>query len=187
MGSLIKGDWKKETELRQMLLNNLTWLHLENAKVFDKDMTFDKLHQEIEQSYIKHHAFDWHNHEYSSGAYGKFGPGQFSNLYSALICPTADSRFHFVGEAVSAHHGWIVGALDSAHRAVINFLRRFNLKDAEDRLAKIDWLGNPPDELDKETAVKQVILGQVLPKRRMEARVDIENGKNADAVADGGK
>ena len=66
-------------------------------------------------------------------------------------------------------------------------MRRFNLKDAEDRLAKIDWLGNPPDELDKETAVKQVILGQVLPKRRMEARVDIENGKNADAVADGGK
>lgn len=63
-------------------------------------------------------------------------------------------------------------------------MRRFNLKDAEDRLAKIDWLGSPPDELDEETAVKQVILGQVLPKRRMEARVDIENGKKVDA---GGK
>ena len=121
-----------------------------------------------------------------TGAYGKFGPGQFSNLYSALLCPTADSRFHFVGEAVSAHHGWIVGALDSAHRAVINFLRRFDLKEAEDKLAKIAWLGSPPDELDKETAVKQVILGQVVPEKRMEARVAIENGKRADSVADGG-
>ena len=68
---------------------------------------------------------------------------------------------------------------------MINFLRRFDLKEAEDQLAKIAWLGSPPDELDKETAVKQVILGQVVPEKRMEARVAIENGKRADSVADG--
>jgi hypothetical protein len=56
MGSLIKGDWKIETELRQTLINNLTWLHLEHAKAFDSNMTFDKLHQEIDDSYIQHHV-----------------------------------------------------------------------------------------------------------------------------------
>ncbi len=32
IGSLMKGDWKEETELKELLLNNLTWLHLEHAK-----------------------------------------------------------------------------------------------------------------------------------------------------------
>ncbi|KAK4692741.1 hypothetical protein P7C71_g4523, partial [Lecanoromycetidae sp. Uapishka_2] len=140
-------------------------------------MDFDELYQIINDSYLEHHAFDWHNHEYSSGAYGKFGPGQFSNLYTALTCPTADSRFHFVGEAVSAHHGWIVGALDSAHQAVINFLRRFNLKYYEDKLASIKWLQPIPDEIAKETAIKKVVLGLMDPDERLKARSAVEKEK----------
>lgn len=177
MGSLMKGDWRKETELKQTLINNLTWLHLEHAKEKDPATTFDTLYEKINNSYMEHHAFDWHNHEFSSGAYGKFGPGQFSNLYGALTCCTADSRFHFVGEAVSAHHGWIVGALDSAHQAVINFLRRFNLKEYEDKLAKIDWLKPIPDEIDKETAIKKVVLGLMDPLERQKARSAVEKEK----------
>lgn len=177
IGSLMKGDWEKETELKEMLLNNLTWLHLEHAKRKDPTATFNTLYAKLNKSYIKHHAFDWHNHEFSSGAYGKFGPGQFSNLYCALSCPTADSRFHFVGEAVSAHHGWIVGALDSAHQAVINFLRRFNLREYEDKLRKIDWLQPEPDEIDKETAVMKVILGLMKPDTRLEVRAGAEKEK----------
>ena len=177
IGSLMKGNWEDETELKEMLLNNLTWLHLEHAKKEDPNVTFDDLYTKLSKSYIKHHAFDWHNHEFSSGAYGKFGPGQFSNLYCALSCPTADSRFHFVGEAVSAHHGWIVGALDSAHQAVINFLRRFNLKKYEDKLKTIDWLKPEPDEIDKETAIMKVILGLMKPETRLEVRAGAEKEK----------
>ena len=52
----MKGDPKKETELVQMLMNNLTWLHLENAKLKDSKMTFEKLHKEINNAYITHHV-----------------------------------------------------------------------------------------------------------------------------------
>ena len=177
IGSLMKGDWKKETELKELLLKNLTWLHLEHERKQYPDATFESLYEKLNKSYIEHHAFDWHNHEFSSGAYGKFGPGQFSNLYCALSCPTADSRFHFVGEAVSAHHGWIVGALDSAHQAVINFLRRFNLKEHEDKLRKIQWLQPEPDEIDKQTAVMKVVLGLMKPDTRLEVRAGAEKEK----------
>lgn len=177
IGSLIKGDWKKDTELKELLLNNLTWLHLEHARAQTPGLKFEDLYRKLSESYMEHHAFDWHNHEFSSGAYGKFGPGQFSNLYPALSCPTADSRFHFVGEAVSAHHGWIVGALDSAHQAVINFLRRFNLKEYEDKLRDIAWLKPEPDEIDKETAVMKVILGLMKPDTRLEVRAGAEKEK----------
>ena len=129
-------------------------------------------------------SFDWHNSPFTSGAYGKFGPGQFQNLYPALSCPTADDRFFFVGEAVSAHHGWIVGALDSAHMAVIRFLESFGLFDQyENRVANpkhddyIKWLGPLPDELSMETVEKQVKLGQLLPEDRMKARVAVEQAK----------
>ena len=177
IGSLMNGDWKQELELKDMLLNNLTWLHLEHKQQKFHDATFDSLYSELAESYIEHHAFDWHNDPFTSGAYGKFGPGQFSTIYSALNCPTADSRFHFVGEAVSAHHGWIVGALDSAHQAVINFLRRFNLVTYEEKLKKISWLGGEPDEIDKETAVMKVVLGLMKPETRLEARAGVEREK----------
>ena len=48
----MKGDPTKEVELREMLFNNLTWLHLENAKQIVKDMTFDELYDEIAKAYI---------------------------------------------------------------------------------------------------------------------------------------
>jgi len=73
--------------------------------------------------------------------------------------------------------GWIVGALDSAHQAVINFLRRFNLKEYEDKLGKLRWLGKVPDEIDRETSIKKVVLGQVVPEDRLKARSAVEQGK----------
>lgn len=48
----------------------------------------------------------------------------------------ADSRFHIVGEAASAHHAWIVGALDSALRGVWMFLERFRLYDMQTHLVE---------------------------------------------------
>ena len=177
IGSLMKGDWRKETELKETLLNNLTWLHLEHFQKKNTNWNFDTLNKHLSELYEEHHAFDWHNHEFSSGAYAKYGPGQFSNLYPALTSPTAGSRFHFAGEAASAHHGWIVGALDSAHQAVINFLRRFKLKKYEDELKEIPWLRPEPDEIDKETALMKVILGLMKPDTRLEVRAGAEKEK----------
>ncbi|OAX30569.1 hypothetical protein K503DRAFT_788363, partial [Rhizopogon vinicolor AM-OR11-026] len=79
--------------------------------------------------YITHHAFDWSHNPFSSGSYALFGPGQFSHLYPYLVRPAADGRLHFAGEASSAHHSWIVGALESAQRAVILSLLRFGRRD----------------------------------------------------------
>lgn len=203
----MRGKPEDENELREMLFNNLTWLHLENAKLHNEKIDFDTLHDEIANSYISHHvsllcfncmslhlsnlfqAFGWHNEPFTSGAYGKFAPGQFQNLYPALSCPTADDRFFFVGEAVSAHHGWIVGALDSAHMAVIRFLKSFGLFDEyEDKIAKpdnadyISWLGPLPDEMSMDTIEKQVRLGQFQPGERMAARVAVEKAKTGAEV-----
>ncbi|KAL8819318.1 MAG: hypothetical protein Q9191_007760 [Dirinaria sp. TL-2023a] len=190
---MVKGEPEKEIELKEMLIHNLTWLHLENAKAWakdhDKKMDFDILHDEIANSYITHHAFNWHDDPFTSGAYAKFAPGQFQNLYPALSCPTADDRFFFVGEAVSAHHGWIVGALDSAHMAVIRFLKSFGLfEEFGHRVADpnnedyIQWLGPLPDEYSPETVEKQVSLGQLQPDERMAARVAVEKAKTGAEV-----
>lgn len=43
-----------------------------------------------------------------------------------------------VGEASSAHHAWIVGALDSAYCAVAKFLLRYEVWDAFFKLER-DW------------------------------------------------
>lgn len=135
-------------------------------------------------------AFDWHNYEWTSGAYGKFGPGQFSQVYTSLSCPVADSRFHFVGEGVSEHHGWIVGALDSAQQAVLNFLRRFGLFEYERKLKEeIPWARLMPEGMDEETSVLKVVLGLLEPDRRLKARAAVEKGKmeNVEVKAEGVK
>jgi len=60
MGSLMKGDWEKEIELKQMLIKNLALTHLENARKYDSSITYEKLHDEINKSYIKHHVSTIH-------------------------------------------------------------------------------------------------------------------------------
>ncbi len=60
MGSLMKGDWEKEIELKQMLIKNLALPHLENASSYDSSMAYGKLHDEINKSYIKHHVSTTH-------------------------------------------------------------------------------------------------------------------------------
>lgn len=56
----MKDKPEDEIELKEMLLNNLTWLHLENAIAWaakkGKKMDFDTLHEEIASSYLEHHV-----------------------------------------------------------------------------------------------------------------------------------
>lgn len=106
-----------EEELVELILQNLARLHAGK-------MTYVKLKAAFTGVY---HAWSWSNDPFTAGAFAFFGPGQFSNLYPYLTRPAADSKFHIVGEAASAHHAWIVGSLDSAYGAVLKFLYRYRL------------------------------------------------------------
>lgn len=63
----------------------------------------------------------WDNHA-NGGAFALFAPGQFKTLYPTLLTPEFNGCLNFAGECCSVHHGWIVGALDSAYNAVRNIL-----------------------------------------------------------------
>lgn len=65
----------------------------------------------------------WDEHA-GGGAFALFNPGQFKNLYPTLLTPEFDGCLNFAGECNSVHHGWIVGALDSAYNAVLNILQQ---------------------------------------------------------------
>ena len=76
----------------------------------------------LRSQFVDAHEFSWYNSEFSVGAFAIFTPGQFSSLMPALLSPTADGRMHFAGEALSSGHAWIIGALNSAYRAVVEIL-----------------------------------------------------------------
>lgn len=140
MGSLVNNNSNgqqpaDEDELVELILRNLARLHAQH-------MTYDQIKGAFAGV---HHAYSWSQDPTTAGAFALFGPGQFSNLYPYLARPAADSKFHIVGEAASAHHAWIVGALDSAVAAMHRFLFRFQLHDAIEAL-KEQW--GQPEELE---------------------------------------
>ncbi len=71
------------------------------------------------------------------GAFALFSPGQFKNIYPRLLTPEFDGCLNFAGECCSVHHGWIVGALDSAYNAVHNILAHSGATDKIKQLEKI--------------------------------------------------
>ncbi|KAK4640491.1 LOW QUALITY PROTEIN: hypothetical protein QC761_0092530 [Podospora bellae-mahoneyi] len=62
--------------------------------------------------YITHHAWAWSHDPCTCGAFALFGPGRFQNIY-----PKFQELL-----AISAHHAWISGALDSVLFSVTKFL-----------------------------------------------------------------
>ncbi|MCJ1393282.1 hypothetical protein MMC18_006154 [Xylographa bjoerkii] len=137
IASLIRDTTPEgEEELLELLMQDLARLH---SRKID--------YESIKKAYLTHHSFDWYKDPYTSGAFALFGPGQFENLYPFLQCPTADGKFHIVGEASSAHHAWISGALDSAARAVYYFLKKYNLTEYMEKLNH-NW-GPIPDVDDE--------------------------------------
>ncbi|WP_298421286.1 FAD-dependent oxidoreductase [uncultured Kordia sp.] len=67
----------------------------------------------------------WDQHA-GGGAFALFNPGQFKNLYPTLLTPEFKGVLNIAGECCSVHHGWIVGALDSAYNSVNNILEKMN-------------------------------------------------------------
>ena len=105
-----------EEELKTLLIHNLAKLH---SKTNDQE-GYNKIHQIISDAYETHHAYDWYADPGTTGAFAYFGPGQFRNLYPWIT--GCNGKHIIIGEAASAHHAWVVGALDSAVRGVYQFL-----------------------------------------------------------------
>ncbi|KAG1898907.1 uncharacterized protein F5891DRAFT_1190404 [Suillus fuscotomentosus] len=110
LGALINtGQIEYEEQLKELVLRNL-------AEVHNVDYSF------LLDQYVDMHAWNWGDNPLTAGAFASFGPGDFCDLYTALTVPNANKRLHFAGEAISTRHAWIVGALDSAWRAVYEYL-----------------------------------------------------------------
>lgn len=118
--------------LVEVLLRDLAELH---------GVTYDFLKGE----FLGYHAYDWYDSAYSNGAFAIFAPGQFSSAMPWLMRPAADGHMHFAGEALSSGHAWIIGALNSAWRAVYEILCTEGL---EDKKAQFIATWNSIDEVD---------------------------------------
>ena len=120
IGALIRSpsDFAQNAQLLDLVLNNL-------SRVYDSKITPTQLKELV----LDHHAYAWHQEPNMAGAFALFGPGQFTSLYPAVQMPAADGRFYMAGECVSAHHAWVVGALDSVYMQFLSFLIRFGLLD----------------------------------------------------------
>ena len=132
MGALIQSpsDPAQNKQLLDVILSNL-------SRIYNNKITTGELKNLV----LEHHAFAWQHNPNTAGAYAFFGPGQFTSLYPAVQCPAAKGRFYMAGECVSTHHGWIVGALDSAYMQLLSFLVRFGLIDKAIEL-KESWFGD---------------------------------------------
>jgi hypothetical protein len=101
----------------------------------------------LQEQYVDSFVWSWYNSEYSVGAFPVFGPGQFIGLVPSLLTPAANGRLHFGGDALSAGHAWIVGALNSAYRCVSEILALENrqdlLKELEEKWGTLVSLSSP--------------------------------------------
>lgn len=84
--------------------------------------------------------------QFSNGAFAIFGPGEFSTVMPHLMTPAWYGHMHFGGEALSSGHAWIIGAINSAWRNVMEILDTEGLKDKAAQLNSM-W-GGPIDEVD---------------------------------------
>ncbi|KAK1962107.1 L-amino acid oxidase [Colletotrichum sublineola] len=86
-------------------------------------------HEYLLSQFEGYHAYDWYGSAYSNGAFAIFGPGQFSSSLPWLMRPAANGHMHFGGEALSSGHAWIIGAVNSAWRTVLEILNTEGLED----------------------------------------------------------
>ncbi|KAI9768111.1 MAG: hypothetical protein M1839_004192 [Geoglossum umbratile] len=174
IGSLIRPNSPEgEDELKELMLQGLARLH---------NISYDT----IKPLYITHHAWDWYQNPYTMGAYADFNPAQFSTLYPYLSRPAASGLLHFAGEAMSAHHAWIVGALESGYRAVDHFLEHFQLWEERKNLRR--QFGSAPPEMEAEdggTEHLQVLLGSLSDEqmKQLEERMPSARAANAAEIA----
>lgn len=110
-----KGEPDAEKELRSVLIHDLALLHSEGPS--DSE-SYKKTRARIEGDLMDVHGYDWYRDPHMAGAFAFFGPCQFWDLYPAITKPNSFGQLYFIGEAASAHHAWVVGALESVVRAL---------------------------------------------------------------------
>ena len=113
--------------------------------------------------YESHHAWGWENDPWTGGAYALFGPGQFKNVYPQFQLLYCQNKFAMCGEALSSHHAWISGSLDSAYIKTVEFLLANNLTDEIEKLTEAIFGGGPgsvPEEMDDELVKWSILLGE---------------------------
>jgi len=115
LGGLAQGKGTTaDAKLRDLTLKNLSDMHGRPKEYFG--------------NLVDHYAYDWHNDPNARGAFALFGPGQFghpnetNSLFASMKMPAAGGYLHLAGEATSVHHAWVLGALNSAWRAVYSAL-----------------------------------------------------------------
>ncbi len=98
----------------------------------------------------------WDNHA-GGGAFALFNPGQFKNLYPTLLTPEFDGCLNFAGECCSVHHGWIVGALDSAYNAVYNIVKQSGNDELLEQMERTWGVLTAPD-IDSRSETAKAML-----------------------------
>jgi hypothetical protein len=138
MGSLIPDYTKQKPHIDDAVITqcfqDLVKLWGESQ---DPKITVDFLRNE----YLEHHAFAWSHDPYTGGAFALFGPGQFKYIYPEFQQILCDGKFAICGEALSPHHAWISGSLDSGYLTILRWLGHLEDGDRADALKKA-WFGS---------------------------------------------
>jgi monoamine oxidase len=116
IGSWIGQDGD-EPDLINLILQDLARMHASQTQSAEELLTI------ITKSYTKqYYAHDWTHDPNTAGAFAFFRPGQFAHLWPQLSRANASPNFYIIGEHASAHHAWVVGALESAVAGVYQWL-----------------------------------------------------------------
>ncbi|KAI6045465.1 hypothetical protein EDC04DRAFT_2559545 [Pisolithus marmoratus] len=153
LGSLTMPD--KVEMLKGLVLRNLADAH-------GDPITLDFLRDQFVDMDVK----DWSHDAYTMGAFAFFGPSDFQEMYASLTYPAANKRLHFAGEAISTRHAWVVGALDSAWRAVHEYLAVTRQHDKMKRFKElwgenVEWASPPGQFADDQSNLLHEHLGLI--------------------------
>lgn len=117
IGSLMRPDGD-ESALINLVLQDLARMHA------SPEQPAEELLLIIKAAYNgKYYAHDWARDPNTAGAFAFFRPGQFAELWPQLNRNNATPNFYIIGEHASAHHAWVVGALESAVTGVYHWLK----------------------------------------------------------------
>jgi monoamine oxidase len=117
------------------------------------------------------------------GAFALFNPGQFKYIYPALLTPEFDGCLNFAGECCSVHHGWIVGALDSAYNAVLNVLQHAGMPEKIASMQKI-WGSYLAPDIALDSATANVLEYSYLYNEADRKSASVAPGESASIYGD---
>ncbi|KAF4945937.1 hypothetical protein FSARC_14313 [Fusarium sarcochroum] len=137
MGSLIPDYSKQKPTIDDTVV---TQCFQDLAKLWSQNEHPKITTEFLREQYVAHHAYAWSHDPYTGGAFTLFGPGQFKYIYPEFQHVLCGGKFAICGEALSPHHAWISGALDSAYLTMLRWLRH---NDDYDRIEALEqsWFG----------------------------------------------